>query len=161
MNDVQQTLAYLTHTAPGRCRFKIPSKRRDAAYFQALKDALMDNSGVEQVQANPLTASVLIFYNSEQVDVNDLTAQLQNANQFELSDGPMETQTIWEKAVEGVDTIDHQLKEITSGQIDFKSLLFVMLFMMAIRQLQQGAVFGAASTLFWYALQVLMKDKKN
>ena len=161
MNDVEQTLAFLTHTAPGRCRFKIPSKRRDAAYFQALKDALLETSGVEQVQANPLTASVLIFYNTEQVDLNDLTAQLQTANQFELSDRPMDTQTVWEKAVEGVDTIDHQLKEITSGQIDFKSLLFILLFMMAIRQLQQGAVFGAASTLFWYALQVLMKDKNK
>lgn len=159
MNVAEQTLAYLTHTAPGRCRFKIPSRRRDVEYFHDLREALLDTGGVEQVQANPLTASVLVLYDTEQVDLNDLTAQLQTANQFEISDRPMDTQTVWEKAVVGVGNIDQQLKEITSGQIDFKSLLFVMLVMMAVRQLQQGVVFAPAITLIWYALQMLTKDK--
>ena len=159
MNVADQTLAYLTHTAPGRCRFKIPSKRRDAEYFHTLRETLLDTSGVKQVQVNPLTASVLIFYDTEQVDVHDLTAQLQSANQFELSDGPMETQTVWEQAVDGVGNIDQQLKEITLGQIDFKSLLFILLVMMAVRQLQQGVVFAPAITLIWYVLQMLTQDK--
>ncbi|KPJ94881.1 MAG: hypothetical protein AMJ53_04200 [Gammaproteobacteria bacterium SG8_11] len=161
MNVAEQSLAYLVHAAPGRCRFKIPSKRGDAEYFHILRETLLDTPGVEQVQVNPLTASALIFYDTEQVDVDDLTAKLQSATQCELSDRPMDTQTVWEKAVAGVDTFDQHLKEITSGQFDFKSLLFIVLVIMAIRQLQQGAVFGAASTLLWYALQVLMKDKNK
>ena len=160
MNVAEQTMAYLAHTAPGRCRFKIPSKRRDAGYFQALRDTLLDTSGVEQVEVNPLTASVLVFYDAEQVNLNELTAHLQTANQFELTNRPIDTQTVWEKAVDGVDTIDQQLKEITTGQIDFKSLLFIVLVMMTVRQLQQGAVFAPAITLIWYVSQMLTKDRK-
>jgi hypothetical protein len=161
MNVAEQTLAYITHTAPGRCRFKIPCKRRDAAYFQTLREALLDTSGVEQVQTNPLTASVLILYDAEQVDINDLTAQLQTANQFELSDRPIDNQTVWEKALSGFESLDNQLKQSTSGQFDSKSLLLVVLIIMAIRQMQQGVVFAPAITLILHALQMLIRNQKQ
>ena len=123
-----------------------------------MKETLTNTAGIERIEANPLTASILVFYDSERVQLSDVTMQLRTAKHFELTDR-VHTQTVWEQAVGGIDRIDQQLKEITAGQIDFKSALFIMLFMMAIRQLQQGSVFGAASTLFWYALQVLLKDK--
>ena len=68
---------------------------------------------------------------------------------------------MWEKAVSGLERFDELLKESTSGHIDFKSLLFILLFLMAVRQLQKGVVFGAAATLFWYALEVLTKDNPS
>ena len=158
MNTSDEIQAYVAHTAPGRCRFKIPSMRHDTAYFQSMKETLANTSGIERVETNPLTASILVFYDSERVQLKDVTMRLQAAKHFELTDR-VHIRTVWEKAVSGIDNIDQQLKEITAGQIEFKSALFIMLFMMALRQLQQGSVFGAASTLFWYAFQVLLKDK--
>jgi hypothetical protein len=160
MSNLKLSPGYLIHSAPGRCRFKIPSKRHDAAYFQNMKEDLLNISGIERIDANPLTASVLILYDPQQVQLNDLSAQLETAEHFEPTETEtMQVQTVWERATSGLDSFDQLLKESTSGHIDFKSLLFIILFMMAIRQLHQGVIFSAAATLFWYALQVLIKDK--
>jgi copper chaperone CopZ len=158
MSDSNKCPGFLVHSAPGRCRFKIPDKRHDAAYFQDLKAKLQNMGGVERIDINPLTASVLIGFDSSQIQVQALSEQLQAADYFELSDS-MPTQTVWQRASSGLDRFDHMLQESTSGQIDFKSLLFILLFIMAIRQLHQGVIFSAAATLFWYALQVLLKDE--
>jgi hypothetical protein len=159
MKTSDEILATVTHTAPGRCRFKIPAKRHDVDYFQSLQETLLNTSGVNSVETNPLTAGLLILYDREQLQLDDLTTLLQSSHHFELTER-IDTRTVWEKAVNGAERFDQQLKEITAGQIDSKSLLFIVLLLMAVRQLQQGVVFGAASTLFWYALQVLNKDNK-
>ena len=161
MSESKPSPGHLVHSAPGRCRFKIPGKRHDTEYFQDLESELQNTAGIERIEVNPLTASVLVFYDSTRLQLQDLTKQLQSTEHFELTDAEtVPTQTVWQRAASGLDSVDQMLQESTAGQIDFKSLLFIVLFIMAIRQLQQGVVFSAAATLFWYALQTLIKDKK-
>lgn len=53
--------AYFTHTAPGRCRVKIPEKRHDSDYFKLLLADITNIKGVTQAAANPVSASVLVL----------------------------------------------------------------------------------------------------
>lgn len=152
--------AYLIHSAPGRCRIRIPAKRYDEDYFQHIDATLSDIPGIVQMRTNPLAASILILHDQEELSSDDLLAQLQGFEHFSLTE-QVYSHTVWEQAVNGLDTFDHQLKTITAGRFDYKSLLFVVLVIMAVRQLQQGAVLGPAAALFWYALQVLTKDKHS
>src|SRR5260370_19128165 len=52
-------VCYLT---TGRLRVKIPEKRRDEAFFTNLEQRLASWDSIEQVEVNPLTASVLVHF---------------------------------------------------------------------------------------------------
>lgn len=154
--------AYVIHSAPGRCRLKIPTMRHSAEYFEQLKLDLIQTEGVEHVQANPLTASVLVLYDDQVLAFEALKSYFDTSAHFELTDQASAENTnvtIWENAAKQLTTFDNQLKETTSGHMDFRSLVFIVFVVLAIRQLQRGAVFGPAATLLWYAVQLLMKKK--
>lgn len=150
--------AYFAHTASGRCRIKIPDKRHDTGYFKLLQASITGIRGVTQVTANPVTASVLILFKNQSVTRNDLQSQLQENPYFELCKTP-ETMTVWQLASRHLESFDDKLKQGTAGHLDFRSALFILFILLAVRQLQKGAVLGTASTLFWSALQLL--EKKN
>jgi hypothetical protein len=52
----------LHHHIAGRARFRIASKQHDTAYFDRLTEQLEQRPGVQSVQTQPLTASVLVHY---------------------------------------------------------------------------------------------------
>jgi hypothetical protein len=52
--------AFVVHRTPTRLRIKIPERRRQVAYFAALRRVLVEHPDVVQVEVNPLTASVVI-----------------------------------------------------------------------------------------------------
>jgi hypothetical protein len=51
---------YISHRTPHRVRLRIPSKRRDRAFFADLQRHLSDNPEIEHVDVNPATGSALI-----------------------------------------------------------------------------------------------------
>jgi hypothetical protein len=56
------TDAVIVHQLPGRIRLRIPTMRGDAGYFSMLADSLGDVPGVQQVQTNPATASMVVRF---------------------------------------------------------------------------------------------------
>jgi hypothetical protein len=52
--------AYIVHSVPGRVRFKVPSEKGNAAYFDKLRRNAAEQDWVRDVQVNPTTASVVI-----------------------------------------------------------------------------------------------------
>ena len=53
---------YLSHVSKGRLRLRIPSKKRDAAFFSELQAVLSAIPGLDQVKVNPLSGSLLILH---------------------------------------------------------------------------------------------------
>ena len=161
MKKTDQLQGYVVHSTPGRCRIKIPAKRNDKDYFDALKNAVSTQAGVTQVEINPVTAAILVVYNQTLINQEQITEYLRSQGQFQPgTEEQIPTTTLWEKANAALEALDRQLLQGTAGQIDVRSLLFVVLVVSAIRQLRQGAVFGPSATLFWYALGLLMSGKK-
>ncbi|MGD8568007.1 MAG: hypothetical protein PVJ39_07960 [Gammaproteobacteria bacterium] len=150
--------AYLTHSAPGRYRLKVPSKRHDSTFFDNLETELSAVTGVERITVNTTTASVLIEYESGAELRDKLMSWLGSSPYFELTSEP-KPMAVWKDASRRLSSVDAFIKDSSGGQVDFRSILFVAFVLMAVRQLQQGAVFGAASNLLWYATQLIM-DKK-
>ena len=151
-------VAYFVHTAPGRCRIKIPDKRHDTEFFEALEPDLINLSGVKRVSINTLTASILIHYNEPELPFEQLNSHLESISHFEMGSEPRPI-AIWEDASQRLTSFDDFLKENSVGQIDFRSLLFIVFVFLAVRQLQQGNVLGSASHFLWYATQLLMGKK--
>src|SRR5205807_8743072 len=50
------------HLTTGRLRLRIPEKRRDDAFFRTVEQRLAGWDSVDQVEVNPLTASVLVTF---------------------------------------------------------------------------------------------------
>jgi hypothetical protein len=53
-------LAFVVHRTPTRIRIKIPGRRRQKCYFEALKPALLAHPDILEVETSPLTGSVII-----------------------------------------------------------------------------------------------------
>jgi hypothetical protein len=54
--------AYISHHIPGRVRIKIPEAKRNRALLERIRESILSAPGVETVDCNPLTGSVLIRY---------------------------------------------------------------------------------------------------
>lgn len=146
--------AYISHRAPPRTRFKIPAKRGDAAYFDALADSLLKLSAVARVESNPLTASVLLFHDSTPEAIAEYAAE-QDLFQLEsLAEraGP----PFMERMVASIKGLNRRISAASGGDMDLKAVVFVNLIGMAIAQIRKGRIMAPASTLLWYALSLLI-----
>jgi hypothetical protein len=152
--------AYVSHASAGRLRIRIPSKRRNAPYFEEIEVALAEYPGVTKVTTQPLTASVLIIYDKS-FDLAEVTALAEQAELFVLSPKKARFATITEVATLRLRTMDDQMRDLTGGLMDLRSLLFVMLLAMAIRQLLRGNIMAPALTLIAFALQVLNLEQTS
>lgn len=63
------THAVVVHQMPGRVRVRIPEKRHDKDFFSMVEALLPVIDGVEDVETNPLTASVLIKFTGNLFDL--------------------------------------------------------------------------------------------
>jgi len=54
--------AYILHHIPGRLRIRVPEAKHNQALLEKLREALLSAPGVEAVDCNPLTGSMLIHY---------------------------------------------------------------------------------------------------
>ncbi len=161
--------AQIIHTTPGRIRFRVPTKRRDTSFFEELRNDCSGFNGVKQVITNVLTGSVLLLY--EDIEQDTLIGHIRNHPllDFESKDYQIgqsgevftatDQQTAAQKASSTFASLDSTLKEFSNGFLDLRSVLFISFVMFAARQLTQGAVFGNAISLFWYAIQMIRPNK--
>jgi hypothetical protein len=147
--------ARISHFTKQRLRIKVPEKRRDAAYFSAVADKLATWESVERVEANPLTASVLIYFSDlqrlflEAVAKNDLF-DIDFDSAFADSEP-----VVARAAVRSFETADLAMRRWTANQIDMRGVLFLLLFAGGVFQLLRGRLATPAPTLLWYAGDLL------
>lgn len=144
--------AYISHKSPGRLRIRIPERRRDAAYFAAVRQRLSDWEGVEHVEVNPATAGVLVLHNGgffDQQATNDLFALVEP---FEIE---VEIKPLILRAKQKVKDFDAILRQLAGGHADLRTLVFLGLIVAGVGQLRKGNVTAPATTLFWYAGDML------
>jgi hypothetical protein len=65
----------ICHLTARRMRVRIPDRRRDTAFFDDIVDRLSRRQSIERVEANPLTASILVYCSDPQKVLADITAR--------------------------------------------------------------------------------------
>lgn len=60
--------ATIEHRIAGRVRLRIPERRGDASFFARAAGLMATWPGIQGVQANPLTGSLLVRYNGDSAD---------------------------------------------------------------------------------------------
>lgn len=144
--------AHIAHLVPGRMRIRVPTKRHDNGYFSQLAQALLALPGVDRVEANALTASLLIHHTITPERIADFAAE----------------QALCEVVIQGhrlvplsahiadrFQALDSKLSAFTEGTLDVWGTLFLVLVGLGIAQLAKGNILVPATTLLWYALGTL------
>ncbi|MCB2186048.1 MAG: hypothetical protein KQJ78_06495 [Deltaproteobacteria bacterium] len=85
-------MKYYVHSVPGRLRLKIPELRNNTYQCQETQALLLGLEGVQDVQANCLTGSVLVHYDEAFISSADITSALEENDLFaaHLALGPEE-----------------------------------------------------------------------
>jgi Heavy metal associated domain 2 len=147
--------ARISHFTTRRLRIKIPEKRRDAAYFSTVADRLAAWESVERVEANPLTASVLIYFSDPQRLFLEAMAK-NDLFDIDFDSAVADSEPVVTRAaVRSFETADLVMRGWTANQIDMRSVLFLLLFAGGVFQLLRGRLAAPAPTLLWYAGDLL------
>ncbi|MEK4032621.1 hypothetical protein WOC76_03185 [Methylocystis sp. IM3] len=142
MADLPQ--AYVVHETPSRLRLKVPARRHDKAFFGAAARMLSERAPAARIDANPVTASILICG----PDSARLIRELDEGGPFRLSTEP-ESQ-IGELGRE-MQALNRRLLNFSAGRIDARAYIVLALLVSAMVQIARGRVFAPAVTLLWYA----------
>ncbi len=163
--DETHPSAYIKHQLPGRVRLKIPQKRGDFRYFDLIAELFADCPGITQLQLNPPAASILICHGTETQFLN-IAEFAQTNGLFTIIEQPEETFSIPHLPIPkltstGLNRVDESLMGFSQGLLDGRSLLFLALIGLAVRQMTRGAIMGPATTLLWYAFSLLKEENEK
>jgi hypothetical protein len=158
--------AAIAHVIPGRVRFKVPAKKHDADFFSRLRNFLGSLPGVERVEVNPLTGSVLVLHRlnlTSREDLELLAASSEMSGLFRLAlqhseIAPPRPVSLARSLATSAATLNERIKGLTGGIVDVPTLAIAGLVAVSIRQMREGVVFIPAITALWYASS-LLKDQ--
>ena len=147
--------AHVSHQMAGRLRLKIPSKKRDVAYFGSLLERLLGCPGIEEVGGNPQTGSALIVHECE---IRDIARYARDNDLFVLRRSTPSRKTLFDHVADTFRVYNSKLKQVSDGQVDLPTLVFSSLLISGIYQLARGnIVMPAWYTAFYYALGVFSR----
>jgi hypothetical protein len=142
----------ICHRIGGRARVRIAERRGDAAFFERVSQSLGRSQGVMRCEANPITGSVLIEHTAPLAQVLGLAQAQELFRVDRLEPGLVPGQV---RAAEGLERIDADVRQLTRGEVDLRTVALAILIGMGVVQLIRGNVLAPAVTLFWYALMTM------
>ncbi|MEA3386491.1 MAG: hypothetical protein U9Q89_08640 [Thermodesulfobacteriota bacterium] len=149
--------AGITHTISGRLRLKIPSKKGNNSYFGSLEQKLSGCDGVQGVKANAVTASVLLLHN---VDINSIAKFAEENRLFKVQSLGSERTLLVNRIRNSFEDLNRRTKNLTGGELDIASAVFVSLVSISIYQIARGNFFAPAwYTSLWYAVNMVFRAR--
>ncbi|MEW5744567.1 MAG: HMA2 domain-containing protein [Nitrospirota bacterium] len=149
--------ATISHASRGRLRIKVPSRKGDTAYFSALKEHFSSYLGIAEIEANPLTGSVLFVHALDARRIGEHGAQ---GNLFRLETLQEKTAVpLSGRVVSLFNKADSEVRKLTGNEIDTPAIAFLALLGLGIYQISRGNFAAPAwYTAFWYALNIVLKS---
>jgi len=158
--DGQKTVT-IVHAMPGRIRVRLDRASRSPEGVQSLVDAISKVEGVRQVQANPVSGSILVHYDPEVLGIEGLylAARAANLNVVQPQEAArpgwsVEPSLVAQSINSAFGRLDTTIADITGGKIDAKTIAPLGLVGLALRQIVvSGASLRNAPwyVLLWYS----------
>ena len=150
--------AYVSHLSSGRLRVKIPSKKGNILFFSSLKDQLSQLPGVQTIEINPVTGSILLIHS---LDAESVTSFLKAQNLLKIQPG-RDSFDFHQEVTRLFSAADRQVKGFIGGGINLGALAFLGLTGAGIYQILRGN-FSAIPwySAFWYALGIFLRSKSR
>lgn len=149
-------LAHISHRTRERLRIKIPSRKGDRKYFASLKERFSSLEGIESLEINPVTGSLLFIHSSDMRAI----AEHAMANNLFILRGLDSFPAGLQQRVSGTfKGINARLKTATGGEIDMGGLAFLVLLGIGAYQISMGNLTALPwYAAFWYAFNIFLKS---
>ncbi|HEX2987534.1 MAG TPA: hypothetical protein VHS06_05120 [Chloroflexota bacterium] len=156
-----------SHT-PGRLRVRLDRNRRSRESLHEARRSLELREGIRQVEGNSTTGSLLLHYDPEQLNHDQLLSILKDAGVIVrdiLEAGGTELPAVGKSTTatsitDSLNDLDRRLSSITGRRLDLKLLFPATLGALGLRQvLTQGLGLNQvpAYVLLWYAFDSFWK----
>src|SRR5262249_16792727 len=138
----------VVHAIPGRIRLKVTQVRKNPALASEIQARLATVEGISQVEANPLTGSVLLIYEAPDIASSDSLRVLAEplaalfpefdpkdliAQQPTATDGAPSRSSLAGGITSFFGTLNTEVQQVTGGNADLKILLPLTLFALGVR----------------------------
>lgn len=151
--------AGITHTISGRLRLKIPSKKGNNSYFESLEQKLSGCDGVQRVKANAVTAGVLLLHDA---DIKGISKFAEENRLFMVKSLGSERTLLVNRIRKSFEDLNKRTMDLTGGELDVASAVFVSLVSLSIYQVAKGNFFAPAwYTSLWYAVNMVFRSSDN
>ncbi len=142
--------AYVVHETPSRLRLKVPTRRRDTAFFCDARRRLSEEIPGARIDVNPRTASILIYA----PHAGRAIAALSTDGPFRVCNALQAAPTLQGLSAQAA-SINESVRRLSGGLADARSYIVAGLIVTALVQIARGRVFAPAVTLLWYAGQAV------
>ena len=151
--------ARITHTISGRLRIKIPSKKGNTSYFESLERKFSDCDKVQKVEANAVTAGVLLLHDA---DIKDISNFAEKNRLFKVESRRPEQVVLIKRIRSGFEDLNRRTTRFTGGELDLPGAVFVSLLFLSIYQIARGNFFAPSwYTSLWYAVNMVFKSSDS
>ncbi|MEP9410857.1 MAG: hypothetical protein HRF42_05535 [Candidatus Brocadia sp.] len=148
--------AYVSHQSFRRSRIKVPSKRGDERYFTHINNRFKGFKGVETIDVNPVTGSILFIHT---VDFKSIKEYAEENNLFTMKNNssvPLFNRSIKTR----FNNFDNRIKTLSGKEIDIPGIAFLTLLGLGISDIGRGNARAMPwHAAFWYALNVFLMKK--
>jgi hypothetical protein len=151
--------AYISHMISRRLRIRIPSRKGDVLFFGEMHKKLSCFDGIERVEVNALTGSVLLIH---AVDLREIADFARQNNLFSILDTKIYRKQTYvsRKISETFRDINHKVIISTKGFANIPDLLVLTFLGLSIFQISRGNFMAPAwYTALWYAMNIFMKSQ--
>ncbi|HEV8712727.1 MAG TPA: hypothetical protein VGX03_07875 [Candidatus Binatia bacterium] len=137
----------VVHAIPGRIRLKVAQVRKNPALASEIQTRLATVHGIRQVEVNPLTGSVLMLYEAQDVASSDSLRTLAEplaalfpgfdlkdfiAEQPSSTDGTSSVPSLAGGVASFFSALNSEVKQVTGGNADLRILLPLALFLFGV-----------------------------
>jgi hypothetical protein len=138
-------------------RIRVPEKKGQTAYWQQVVEGLKDLSGIKSLQANPSTAGLLILHAMPE---NEILEHARELRLFKTTRSHRKAVPIQYKVTRSFKDMNRSVLRFTGGELDLGSVTFLGLVGFGAYQITRGNFTAPAwYTVFWYALNVFLKNQ--
>lgn len=151
------------HLLPGRARFQIPLLVGDATAVQQIETQLQRVEGVDSVEANRISGSVLICYQPDKIAPELLFAALIRLLDLEKELERTPPSTVAKEFRNIGEALNRAVYSMTDGVIDLWTTIPLALLFVGVRKIiAEGTLsFPAGFTLIWWAYTSMFRGNNT
>ena len=152
------SLFYIAHATPGRTRIRWAGDSDHKHFVNEFASDIACIAGVVKAEPRTVTGSIVIQHDGLEWPVLQSALSDQHPIKF-TADPSAITRSGVDAVNDSIDTVDAVLKHVN---MDFYSLLMLMLLTLSIVQALRGQVLSSSVSFLWYAftLAAIARDKE-
>jgi hypothetical protein len=149
--------AHVVHRGRGRLRLRVADRRKDAAWLEGAAACLAELPGVHRVEVGILTGSLLVHHGGEY----DLEPAIRALDLWRLEDAPPAEVPPLQSLNDMAASLEREMRALAPGAPDLRTLLFLSLAGLGVAQIVRGQITAPATSLLWYALELLARNQSS